>query len=389
MKETELLYYFPYKIDKENRFRYYADVGDYGFSFVKRHIPNYDGKNVFEFLYGKSGLSKKDIYDFHYLYENFRYWEDWYKNGKNMFSFSKELLSMLEKTDVDDIKPDSFHLPYDIFYISLKPLNIKIEDNREEIIEGVYISHNIWDFNGEHPEGYCDLSFYFVGNFKGIFLEHVPHVTGRMPVTIDNKVTYDEWQEGSFWNVWLSFDKRDGRETVKQSIDFYLQEQKEYIFTKEDEKLKPSEFETNYYNSTVFLLKNTINLVINCLLYLSLPTEKIDIEKKYPENLPHNFNKKLKYSRSPKEQEKISTKIDQLGFSKINYIGQSYKRDYSSIFSEIIQQPHWRRGHWRNQRYGEKLKDKKLIWIQPTIVGKDINLSLQGHVYDIKDNKDD
>jgi len=46
-----------------------------------------------------------------------------------------------------------------------------------------------------------------VGNFKGIFLEYVPHVTGRMPVTIDNQVTYDEWQEGRFWNVWLSFDK--------------------------------------------------------------------------------------------------------------------------------------------------------------------------------------
>lgn len=386
MKETELLYYFPYKIDKENNFRYFADLNDYGASFVKRYVPNYDSTNVFEFLNNKSGLSKKEIYDFHYLFENFRNWVDWYKNGKNIFSFSEKLLSMLEKTEVDDIKPDSFHLPYDIFYISLKSLNIKIATDREEIIEGVFVNHNIWDFNGEHPEGYCDLSFYFVGNFKELFLEYVPHVTGRMLVTINNEVTYDEWQEGSFWNVWLSFDKRDGRETVKQTIDFYLQEQKEYIFSKEDEAVSPSEFETNYYNSTIILLKNTINLVINCLLYLSLPTEKIDIEKKYPENLPHNFNKKLKFSKSPKEHEKVSKKINQLGFSKINYIGRTYKRDYPSIFSDTILQPHWRRGHWRNQRFGEKLKEKKLIWIQPTIVGNNTDLPLQGHIYDIKDD---
>jgi hypothetical protein len=384
MKETELLYYFPYKIEKESNFRYYAD--DYGSSFLRRHVPNYDGTNVFEFLYNKSGLSKKEIYDFHYLYENFRNWENWYKNGKNIFSFSKELLSMLKKTDVDDIKPDSFHLPYDIFYISLKPLNIKIAEGREEIIEGVYVDHNIWDPNGEHPEGYCDLSFYFVGDFKKLFLKYVPHVKGRMPVTINNEVTYDEWQEGSFWNVCLSFHKRDGRETVKQTIDFYLHEQKEYILSNEDETAEPSKFETDYYNSAIILLKNTISLVINCLLYLSLATEKIDIEKKYPENLPHNFNKKLKFSKNSKEQEKVSKKIDQLGFSKINYIGQSYKRDYPSIFPNTIQQPHWRRGHWRNQRFGEKLKDKKLIWIQPTIVGKNTNLPLQGHVYDIKDS---
>jgi hypothetical protein len=114
MKETELSYYFPYQIDKDYNFRYFADDNN---AFVKRHVSNYDGMNVHEFLYNKSGLQKEEIYKFLYLYENYRHWDQWYMNGKNIFSFSKELLYMLEKTDVDNIAPDLFHLPYDIFYI--------------------------------------------------------------------------------------------------------------------------------------------------------------------------------------------------------------------------------------------------------------------------------
>lgn len=381
MKETELAYYFPYQIDKDNNFRYFANDND---AFVRRHVPNYDGMNVHEFLYNKSGLQKEEIYRFLYLYENYRHWHEWYMNGKNIFSFSKELLYMLEKTDVDNITPDLFHLPYDIFYISLKPLNIKIAEDSDEIIEGVYIDHNIWNPSGEHPDGYCELGLYFVGDFKNLFLEYIPNVTSRIPITLNNEITYDEFQEGSFWNIWLWFDKREGRENVKQTVDDFLQNQKKDILSKNGTSQSVTDFELDYYNSTVALLRNTINLVINCLLYLSQPTDKVDIEKKYPDGLPQNFNKKLSFSKSEKEIKKVSEKIDKLGFSKINYVGQSYKRERNNLFSNINIQSHWRRGHWRNQRFGEKLVENKLIWILPTIVNKNSTLPVKGHVYDIE-----
>jgi hypothetical protein len=43
--------------------------------------------------------------------------------------------------------------------------------------------------------------------------------------------------------------------------------------------------------------------------------------------------------------------------------------------------PHWRRGHWRNQPFGEKLSEKKLIWIKPTIVNKEKGEPIKGHIY--------
>jgi len=377
MTEEDLQYYYPYRIDKDLNFRQYADKNN---DFIRRYVPNYDGTNIYEFITRKSELSQKEINDFQYIYKTYSNWSDWYKYGKNMFSFSRELLQMLERTDVSDISPDNFHLPYDIFYLSLKPLNIKISEDRNEIIEGVYIDHNIWNHSGEHPEGYCDLSFHFVGDFKSIFDKYLPHVKSRLEYT-DGK--YEEYPLGSFWDVWLNFEKKEGRETVKQAIDYFIEGLKEEIFPKNDTQNLVTDYELDFFSSTLKLLDKTLNLVINCMLYLSQPTDKKDIDLKLPKGLPSNYDKKLTFAKTTKESKKIENKIESLGFTKIHFVGQSFKRSHIEISNNSNVQTHWRRGHWRNQKCGINLKDSKIIWILPTIVNNDKGEPLKGHIYNM------
>lgn len=382
MKEQDLLYHFPFRISKEHSFRNYVDKHN---AFSARHIPNYDGTNTYEFLYNKSGLTLEQIHEFEYLYSNFSSWSEWYKNGRNIFSFSKELLLLLDKTDVSDVKPDLFKLPYDIFYISLKPLNLELSTNSEAIIEGVYIDHNIWNGYGEHPEGYCDLSFSFAGDFKNTFLKYISTVkSSTQPYTNSEKV--DEMPLGSFWNVYLWFEKSEKRETVKDALDYFINDLKKEIFTTNKTPEQITDFDLEFYSDTIQLLENTINLVVNCLLYLSQPKDKQDVEKKFPTGLPGNFEKKLSFAKTEKERKKIGVNIEQSGFSKINFVGQTFKRKYDEIVkTNSTIQPHWRRGHWRNQRFGEKLQESKLIWIMPTIVKNEVGQPTKGHLYDVQD----
>lgn len=384
MTEQELLNYFPYKIDKEYNFRPFANDITRN-NFTKRFIPNYDGTNTHEFLYNKSGLSTEQIHDFEYVYGNFAHWCEWYKYGRNIFSFSKELLQLLDKTDVNDVKPELFKPPYDIFYLNLKPLNLKLSKNSDAIIEGVYIDHNIWNGNGEHPEGYCDLSFYFVGDFKDTFLKYISTVkSSTQPFTNDDYV--DEIPLGDFWNIYLWFEKSEKRETVKEALDYFLKNLKDEIFVTNKTPEQATDFDLEFYSDTIELIERTINLVINCLLYLSQPKDKLDIEKKLPTGLPGNFEKKMSFAKTEKEKKKISEKIEQAGFSKINFVGQTFRRRYNEIVnSGSTVQPHWRRGHWRNQKFGEKLQESKLIWIMPTIVKNEIGKPLKGHLYDVQD----
>ena len=378
MTENDLLYYFPYRIDKELNFRQYADKHN---DFVRRYVPNYDGTNVYECLTQKSNLTQSQIDDFQYIYQIYRNWTEWYKYGKNMFSFSKELLQMLEKTDVSEITPDNFHLPYDIFYLSLKPLNIRIADDREEIVEGVYIEHNIWNPSGDHPEGYCDLSFHFVGDFKNVFNKYLPHVKSRIEYSNGN---FDEYPIGDFWTVWLDFEKSENRETVQQAIYYFLTNLKENIFPKPNNQNTVIDYELDFFNSTLKLLDKTLNLVINCMLYLSQPTDKKDIETKLPKGLPSNFDKKLSFAKTAKEIKKIEDKIEALGFTKIHFVGQSFQESHRILINNSTIQTHWRRGHWRNQKCGKNLMDNKVMWILPTIVNKDKGEPFKGHIYDLE-----
>ena len=100
--------------------------------------------------------------------------------------------------------------------------------------------------------------------------------------------------------------------------------------------------------------------------------------KKNENNKPKN-NEKIK-----KETEKIEKKIAETGFSKIHYVGNSFKkRSQVSDNSSLILSSHWRRGHWRNQRFGEKLIYEKLIWIKPVIVNKSLGTPQKGPIYAI------
>ena len=54
-----------------------------------------------------------------------------------------------------------------------------------------------------------------------------------------------------------------------------------------------------------------------------------------------------------------------------NFLGRNYSLRGLNNMDNPRHSPrmHWRRGHYRNQPYGDHMSLKKLIWIEPTIVG--------------------
>ena len=114
-------------------------------------------------------------------------------------------------------------------------------------------------------------------------------------------------------------------------------------------------------------------------------SRKLEVKKRHapqPNTLFANF--RLSNLRNKKILSKKFQFFKKPGFSKINYIGNTYKKSVNRNTDTPNKNvsPHWRRGHWRNQRYGEKLVEKKLIWIKPVIVNRDIGTPQKGHIYE-------
>lgn len=367
MTEKELLYYHPYYFDRQYNLKSYAKKEhDFYDLVLGKHDIKYENGQTVHFRQD-GHFSEKERVDNQLTYSTAFSWFEWFKGGQNIFAFTKELLEMLQRTDVDDISIDSIKLPYNRVYISLRPLNLILDKYSDEIVEGVYIYQN-----PHLAEGNTRIEMNFVGDFYKTHFDNY-QIKGLPKV-----------YSGKFWSYDLFFSQEHGIKTIKQSLEEELEELNIEFEPDEQFGILSNDQTNTFKNRKISFINDTIKLTINCLLYLSLPADKKDIIQDYPKNLPHNFDRKLSFSKTEKERAKVETKIKSFGFSKIHFVGTSYKRTNNKDLNSNTVSPHWRRGHWRNQKYGENLSQSKLIWIMPTIVNKDKGEPTQGHLYSVE-----
>lgn len=378
MKEQELEYYYPYQIDKKYSYRH-------AYSQIYNNKDQYDFNNEYYHDFFKR-LSSNDEKLAGFFSDDFSHWTSWHQKGRNIFSFSEELLSMLVKTDVDNITFDMFHLPYDNFFLSLKPLGLFFDSEEENLIEGVYVhlersemestpeSERDSNMNDDYYEPEYNLLIYlnFVGNIENVIRER------------PDKVVFQDGEDILLnWSYKLAFPTYEDFTSVGEAIKKELEEFKAEI---PKNILNNDQLSIEVFNDYKAFVDKTIRVLINSLLFLSQPKDKIDKKEEYPINLPFNFNRKFSFSKTSKEKQKIDRKINESGFSKIDFIGFSdYKRNNNTEKGLGSKSTHWRRGHWRNQPYGIGLENKRVIWIKPTLINKDNNDSdIKGHIYDVK-----
>lgn len=129
------------------------------------------------------------------------------------------------------------------------------------------------------------------------------------------------------------------------------------------------------------LLPDMTKLVFNALCYLNWKDR--DVVLKYPDERLVAEEAKAK---RPKERKKVADKAQARGYRKINFCGYTYplKRTNEQLTARDGKiKSHWRRGHWRNQLFGKGLRDAKLIWIQPVLVGPKSADAAEPSIYNV------
>ncbi len=355
-------FYFPNYFSAQNTFVKYLKHSnkyeDYCFGKVEAYYidqENYGTRRVLP------GISDDEKYRREYLWNEFTNWLKWNKSGRNIFSFSEDLLQMLSHTDVDDVELDSLKFPYDNFYLSLRHLKLPFIAQEENLIDGVYVNIEYNDNLDEESTFDFSIILDFVGDYEKYAIKYNDSVSEIFNFT--------------FKRFNIALDKKQGIKNIHQALldhkEFFRQE----IVLKETNGDKVIDiFQFNQQ-----LIERTIRVVINSLLYLSLPDR--DLKQNYGD-LPVHLSTKLSNAKTKRKKEVVEQDIKQAGFTKINFVGQNFKGIINQHKKAAGEVPtHWRRGHWRNQRYGEELIESRLIWIRPTIVNKAIGIAEKGHIY--------
>lgn len=230
-----------------------------------------------------------------------------YFEGKPVFSISEGLLPLLYQTDLGTISAEQVKLPFDSIYMTFPYGEVKtIINDVKFIVEGVYLTNLLYNYRKE-------LGMYFI------------------------LVTNSE---------------KDKEQIIHSKTRFSVP----LIKGREIQLLILEKFKEN--NLIGKELEKVINLLINSILYIN--SDKAIINKIPP--------KPQKRRKRPTKQSGIPHHV--LGKSiVIDHSVTELVGDNKSNNNRHTKQ-WWVRGHWRNQAYGNKLKERKLIWIQPYLKGE-------------------
>lgn len=364
MKEKEYIEYYPNRIAKLNNF--------------PRHLKNKErfndfcnGKNEYFFKnegnYGWTRNNKHFSYDQRlereYLWNDFGLWTTWQNKGRNIFDFSEGLLEMLKDTDVSDLDLEQIKLPFENFYIDISEAKIYFADDFLPTIEGVYISEEINDNIDDDITYERVISF----NFTGDYINHFKHINDNL---------YNHVRGFHSYSLYLDrpYNLLNVGDAVKDAKSMFID-----VDTWED---LDENKKIDLYKIHSAFIERTVKLVVNCLLYLS--QKENDVTEKYTTDLPIHLKTKLEKANTKRRKVIVHNEIKNFGFSKIKLVGLSTfpKNKYDKTTGQVF--PHWRRGHWRNQKYGDNFSQTKLLWIKPTIVNKEKGKPEKGHLYKVE-----
>lgn len=276
----------------------------------------------------------------------FWFYYQWQHSGRNIFHFTKELLELFDNTDVDQVPLDVIQFPFKSFYISLSDLDRQFAidtDGNEYFIDGVFIIKNFANEN--------QIDLFFNGLNKEAKLSK-------------------NWLWGNYASLvgdWYRINYSQEKNTLRTAG--YLPK-----FLKDNPHEAAKE-------ATRMFFANMVNLVFNALCYLSSKQEIPKVE--FPKDTPQHLITNLKNAKTKHQKDIINSELKRKGFTKVNFVGQSFTHSRNSIDNTGKSvATHWRRGFWRNQAHGPGLKEHTLKWIKPTIVNKDKGEAIKGRIYE-------
>lgn len=324
-----------------------------------------------------------------------------HQNGRNIFETSPFLRKLLENTDVGNIRFKDFVLPYNTIYFhfgTLSGFEYPVDCYEEKF--DAYLAETLDFETDEEEDKFYDLKkFLLDGAFVSITRDNAidiqlcfkdPQADFTKTTNLNDDHRFPSFEFTLDFGQW---DKDEGKTkysdetTFNQSTIVFcdiwdseaeigeIKYEKLNRLTNEPENCYEAEWQE------YVLMDKALKLIVNCICYLNA-SEK-DIKLSATNDQAAELINELEKTKKSQAKNKLNEKLSKFSYSKIHLLGQDLKKYFDSQETNIELEPHWRRGHWRNQPFGHQLSETKLIWIKPTIVRKDKGEPKKGHVYDM------
>jgi len=307
----------------------------------------------------------------------FNYFED---AGRNIFSLSPALVQMFLHSSVDEVPTSLVRMPFSSMF-----LHFGAEAGLRSAIsglplDGVYIHASL--------TGSAHDSLHLLGTPVAPWIEEARRWPFARRIQEDAKLGYLEqflgFDDGKTFGEILAAPFKNPY--AEQTEIEYWRDRKEIRrilntalgvtpYKQAVEEWKPSEEDALWKEQTRLIA----NLVVNALCYLVYDQREVDLD--YPD-FAHERLVRQTSSNKPTEVRRAQSKLEAMGYRKVYLCGRSFCAPSPGQVGAHSLSAHWRRGHWRQQACGPSLRDRKLMWIMPTLVNAQDGQMVHGHVYD-------
>lgn len=311
-------------------------------------------------------------------YSDFYGYYRYKRAGKNIFHFQKSLTESLIHTDpLADFSITELieQTPYDAFYLAYDGIDDEIQNSHGQSCQFQgFLFFVVWcpsyfsDTSESYIMGLCPIAP--LRNYQQITFSDPAY---RVGIEGDDEyVALQNPETGRMYPLWLD---RVSKRTC-------------FVWGFRDKAGKVGEvlgLLVDRFNKLSDKLGDRLaSLLVNSLFYLS--SEGRDVKYKYPDDIPLTLKNSLHQGKK-KQREKAEAVLKKRGYSKIHFCGYQMQKEYERLYAETGREvnPHWRRGHWRNQACGPRMKEHKLVWIKPMIVRRDKGEPEYGHIYHVGD----
>lgn len=294
-------------------------------------------------------------------------------HGRNIFALAPNLVEVLERTDLSAIQAGDIKLPFAGFYMSFGDSLDAFLPGPPNRIDGAYVSLldpgrlqivltsrrlDVRDGSTKHWPFSRDLYYY-------------------VPCDIsDEGRTFSEILDAA-----VGTEIRIAPELTEPDPDFFAEfGNAKQVVVRDVRHLSQAEA-AEFNREGLPAVRRALSLVVNGLCYLN--TEPQELPEVYPSDAPADL---VEISRTGKPSRRSQARAQLLegGFSAIRIVGGDVPDPRQPlVVGDGSVRPHWRRGHWRRQPYGQGLASIRLIRIPPTLVRPDLGEPTVGHLYQI------
>lgn len=283
--------------------------------------------------------------------------------GRQIFDLGDRLVEMFSQTDLGGCTLESLHLPYEAFFVRF---------GRQQQARLLF----------EGTEGTPEVQYEYL---DGVFVARTPWPAGGYRLKLGFTTVKEDGSgvmlPGNFIDLLPDEMAMPVEDAISASLARRLKESEAGLTPDQQSQAIASHMRQDYEDSAQ-LLRTGARLLFNALFYLEDQAGVPGTPE--PGRDTPSAQVARWFQAKPEKRYKQRSSLTADGYAVVRMVGREVENSTPvAASSGGAVKVHWRRGHWRQQPYGEGQLLRKRVWIKPVMVGAKHHdgSELPGHIY--------